>query len=290
MREILFKVRYFKTYEQDIIFWGCMSFVLVTCVLIIGCRNSPSNMANDEKELFIKKEAKSEKTISIRADYWFPFNGNSNDKQPGFIIEFAREIFCNAGYLLDYDIIPWSRAVASVRDGKFDGLVGAFKSDVPDFIFPDNEQGISKTIFMVRKDTRWRYDGISSLSNIRLGVIQDYGYGKIIDEYVERNKNDATLIDTISGRNVVKRNLERLMRGRIDAIIDVEPVLEHTIKEQRWADRFIKAGTASEDKVYIAFSPNNPKSKIFAKILSDGMLQLRVSGRYKTILSQYEKD
>lgn len=276
--------------EKSIFFSLVIHWVLASVFLNIACSNSPSSIFDNKEVQSVEIETKRERTISLRADYWFPFNGRPDDKQPGFVVELAREIFREAGYSINYDILPWSRAISSVRAAKFDALVGAFKSDVPDFIFPDNEQGLSKTIFMVKKDSKWRYDGLSSLAQIRLGAVQDYGYGTALDNYIQSNKYNANLVDLISGQEVIKRNLNRLKMGRIDAIIDVEAVLKHTIKAEGWSEYFIKAGIASEDKVYIAFSPNNPKSKMYAKILSEGMLKLRHSGRYKTILEQYEID
>ena len=48
------------------------------------------------------------------------------------------------------------------------------------------------------------------------------------------------------------------------------------------------AGPASDiTPLYIAFSPNNPKSGEYAKALSEGMTRLRKSGKTEAIMQQY---
>ena len=41
------------------------------------------------------------------------------------------------------------------------------------------------------------------------------------------------------------------------------------------------------EKIYIAFSPQKPESHKLAKILSEGMLKLRESGKLEEILNKY---
>ena len=48
------------------------------------------------------------------------------------------------------------------------------------------------------------------------------------------------------------------------------------------------AGSASESiPLYVAFSPSNPKSETYAKIVSDGVEKLRKSGALKSIMNRY---
>jgi len=43
-----------------------------------------------------------------------------------------------------------------------------------------------------------------------------------------------------------------------------------------------------ESKLYIAFSPKNPKSKEYAKLITDGIEQMRLSGELSQILAKYK--
>ena len=42
-----------------------------------------------------------------------------------------------------------------------------------------------------------------------------------------------------------------------------------------------------ESKLYIAFSHRNPKSKQYAKLITDGIEQMRLSGELSEILAKY---
>jgi len=50
---------------------------------------------------------------------------------------------------------------------------------------------------------------------------------------------------------------------------------------------FKKVAVIDFSDIYIAFSPKNPNSKKYAKILSDGMLEIKRSGELQKILDKY---
>ncbi|MBF0379047.1 MAG: hypothetical protein HQK72_16440, partial [Desulfamplus sp.] len=50
------------------------------------------------------------------------------------------------------------------------------------------------------------------------------------------------------------------------------------------------AGTLPTDKtdyIFIAFSPNNPKSKDYATLITEGIKEMRANGKLKEILNSY---
>ncbi|SFV56538.1 ABC transporter, periplasmic domain [hydrothermal vent metagenome] len=64
-------------------------------------------------------------------------------------------------------------------------------------------------------------------------------------------------------------------------------VLEYYFKIKNSHIPFKIAGSTYADNVYLAFSPNNPHSKEYAKILSEGINTLRKSGELDKILAKY---
>jgi len=228
-----------------------------------------------------------EGVITIRADSWPPFNGEAGSSRPGYMVEVATAVFEKAGYRVDYQTMPWSRAIERTRAGEFDAVVGAFRTDVPDFIFPRVAMGMAETIVLVRKGTTWRYDGIDSLAKVKVGVVKDYSYGKTMDDYVRAHAADPGRIEIIYGEDVAVRNLRKLAMGRIDAMVDVRTVLDYAIAREGLAGRFIEAGTISRDDVHVAFSPRRPTSRTYAELLSKGIEELRESGQMQRILAAY---
>jgi polar amino acid transport system substrate-binding protein len=200
----------------------------------------------------------------------------------------AKRVFEPAGHKVDYQILSWARAIEDARQGKFVGIIGAARRDAPDFVFPSEELGMSRTAFVVRKSDKWEFGGVDGLKGRTLGVIRDYSYSERLDAWVEANKANEQRIQVTSGDNALDLNLRKLQRGRIDTVMDGEWVLEYTLASLK-LDKELRIAGADEnaDPVYIAFSPANPKSKEYAQLLAEGIARLRASGELAAILTKY---
>lgn len=229
--------------------------------------------------------------IVLGADIWPPFNCEPGSKNPGYMVEIARKIFEQKGHKIIYKEIPWSRAINICRKGKINGIIGAAKGEAEGFVFPKEPLGKLENFAFVLKDSNWKYDGIDSLKKVKLGLIIDYDYGEKMNKYLEDNK-DSKLIEKVGGTDPLRKNILKLKAKRIDAVIEAKPVFEYTVNKMGVSDLFKSAGSDGEpDPIYIAFSPNNPKSKEYAKILSDGIVEMRKSGELAKILAKYgQKD
>ena len=237
--------------------------------------------------LFINHAVAEFKTISIGADVWYPYNGISKSSELGFMIDIAVEVFKEKGYSVDYKNLPWNRAKDECRKGKMDAVVGAYKDDVPDFIFPEIEQGVSKTVFWVKKGSTWRYDGIRSLEEIKVGVIADYLYGDEFDNYVKKYNGNVQRVQVAHGDTALSSNIKKLMKERIGTFVEDIMVCSVELKNMKLSEEVVPAGQLVENNVYMAFSPKLETSKTYAEILTEGMMSLRKTGKLKTILDKY---
>jgi polar amino acid transport system substrate-binding protein len=221
--------------------------------------------------------------IVMAADPWPPF-------APGYMIDIAEEVFTKNGHTFKFEVMPWSRAIIEARTGNVNGIIGAARGDAPDFVFPENEQGQIVNTFFVNKGSSWTYTGIESLKSVKLGLILDYDYSEEISEYV-KNQADSKLVQFIGGNAPLSQNIKKLKAGRIDVTLEASTVFNFTANEMGESGSF-KVGGVLEDTpesslIYMAFSPANPNSAKYAKILSDGMTELRTSGRLAEILKKY---
>jgi polar amino acid transport system substrate-binding protein len=224
-------------------------------------------------------------TITIAADPWPPYNGIAGSAEPGYGIELAKKIYGEAGYEIIYINIPWARAVPETRQGNFNAIIGANIEDAPDFIFPEEEFGISKRALWALKGTAWRFNGMDSLKSVKIGAIQDYSYGKQFNDFFRKNKN---LVDYVHGENALLLNISKLLTGRINVIIENRNVFLYTVKKLGVSDRIINVGSeVSSDKVYIAFSPGIKESKKYAAIFTRGIRKMQQNGDLKKILEKY---
>lgn len=235
--------------------------------------------------LAISTAARAE-TISILADEWCPYNCAPGSDKPGYMIEVAQKVFGAAGHKVEYKTMNWSRALEVTREGKNLAVAGASPSDAPDFVYPANSLGQMMTAYFTAKDSSWKFSGLASLKGKKLGVIKDYTYSGDADKYITETK-DPELVQVMSGDKALEKNINKLVAGRIDAIVEDANVFGLVSKELKLQDKVKQAGSEAPSAIFIAFSPANPKSKEYAKLLSDGVAQLRKSGELAQILKKY---
>jgi len=226
-------------------------------------------------------------TLTLKADYWMPFNGDGKT-DTGYVLDLAKAIFEPKGHKVVFVITPWDKAIAETRAGKGEGLIGASPSDAPDFVYPAEEQGESVLLFCVKAGSPWKYTGIDSLRTVKLGVIKDYSYYKDLDDYIKASPG-AVAFGT--GTNPLQTNLTKLVQGEFGVLIDDRSVLKYTIAKMNLQGKVAFTMATSDvvkpSKLFIAFSPKNPKSAEYAKLLSEGMAGLRASGELQKILAKY---
>lgn len=226
-------------------------------------------------------------TITLMGDSWAPYNAEPNSNEEGYAIEVARIIFERNGLKVEYEIAPWNRSLLEIRAGGYTGIVGASKGDARDFVFPEEEIGITKNVFFVTNNSKWRYSGIQSLEKERLGVIADYSYGKELDEYIKANNNNENKVQKVRGEDALLQNIKKLQAGRISVLVEDKAVLEYRLKKMGILTGIVEAGAIEENPIYIAFTPKNPNSGLYAKMISDGIVGLRKSGKLREILKKY---
>jgi polar amino acid transport system substrate-binding protein len=225
--------------------------------------------------------------LTIRADVWFPINGLPNSDKPGYMIEIASTIMKNHGREVDYRTMPWERSLDQVRKGNFDCVVGAYKEDAPDFLFPEQPWGRIETLFYAKSDSTWRYEGIESLKSITLGTIGGYAYSEEFDAYIEQNKSSSK-VQVINANNALEQNIKKLLAGRIDALVESDLVLEAKLQEMGLEGQLKQAGQLiGATEMYIACSPAKEGMQDIVKQLNDGLIQLRESGKLSPILTKY---
>jgi polar amino acid transport system substrate-binding protein len=227
-------------------------------------------------------------TITVRADSWCPFNCAPNSNKPGYMIEILQQTLGKKGHTIDYQEMNWARAITSSRAGKFNAVVGARKTEVPDFIFPELPIGVDKSCFYVLPKTIWKYTGVESLDAVKVGVIRDYTYDNgEFDKYIKTHQNNSQRVEIMTGDDPLARNISKLVSGRITTFVETEPVVQHLLSNYQKSTKIMKAGCFPGAPLNVAFSPVHPQSKEYAQIVSDGVIELRKSGALKKILAKY---
>lgn len=227
-----------------------------------------------------------EKVISIRTDVWCPFACEPKAKNPGFMIEIVQDILKKEGYTVDYQLMPWARAIRDTKLGKYDAIIGAGRSDAPGFIFPDEPQGLTKYSTFGLKETNWKYLDEKSLEGIKLGAISSYSYDDETNRLIEKKHGS---IELVSGDEPLGQLIKMVEQKRIMAFVESPQVLSFYLKEKNIKIKLNDLGPLKENsqELYIAFSPEKKELSGLAKKISLGTVELRKTGKLKKILSKY---
>lgn len=226
-------------------------------------------------------------TLTIASDYWYPMNGEPAAEKPGYMIEIATAIFKPHNINIEYKLMPWERSVIQTRSGTYNCVVGAYKTDTPDFIFPKEHWGFDTPKFFTLKDDPWIFNGsIASIKERNIGLIQGYNYYSEFDEYAK--KQTGMHIQYARSEIGLETNIKKLFAGRIDTLVESSNVLHAKLNELGKSGTLKESGNITKPvAMYMACSPKLASSERFINIINQDFLKLKQTGKLNTILNRY---
>lgn len=206
------------------------------------------------------------------------------------MIEIAQRAFARNHITVRYETMPWTDAIERARKGEFSGIVGAAQGDAPDFVFPSIAQGAVQNRFYVKAGRNWRYKGMRSLADVKLGIIEDYSYSDALDAYIKKYQSDPERILKATGDNALDDNIQKLMSGEIDILVEDKYVMDYYLSQHRGSVQVGVAGTlpfSANDDVFIAFSPAHPEAQRYAEMIAQETRDMKLSGELTDIMKEY---
>jgi len=229
--------------------------------------------------------ASAAETVRLRADMWMPYNGDPDSKTPGYVVELAKAIFEPQGIKVDYQMMPWMEALTNARAGKIDGVIGAGSAELEGLTAPQESIGEPRVVLLVKKDSTWKFENVTSLKGVRLGAIDGYTYWESLDAYIKAGKAPAVV--RFGGDTPLVDGLNQLKEGKIDVMPETMAVFVWTVKGMGMSPSdFRIAHTWQNEPIYLAFSKDE-KGVRYAKIFDEGMGKMRASGALATLLKRY---
>ena len=226
-------------------------------------------------------------TLILKADRWCPFScepTSQKSKDVGYLVEVAKIIFERKGHNIDYQVDTWTNSIDSVRSGSATAIVATTKPDAPDFIYPTKSMGSNKECFYVKRLDPWEFVKMEHLKNRKIGIVESYAYSAELMSYLLDHPEQTV---KSNGDMPLMMNLKNMTENKIDTIIENPFVFNYATTGKKIRDNYEEAGCTEGDPLYIGFSPKNPRSKEFAKILSEGIEDLRKDGTLDKIITKY---
>lgn len=222
-------------------------------------------------------------TLRVRADEWCPYNCHPRSKEKGYLIELLERWAAKEKLQLDYQLVPWSRALLDTRAGYNEVIVGVSVSDAEgmNMSLPISED---KTCFYT-SGSKWRYQKPEDLDQLQsLGMAQDYIWPDLVIEWINSNPSK---VQRTSGEKPLEANLKKLAGGRIEALIENSDVVKHYSKQQVEKSVINEAGCLKSFSIHIAFTRRNKKSAKWQKSFDRFVVELKKNGELDRIVQKY---
>lgn len=224
------------------------------------------------------------RTLVFASDEWCPYVCFEST-QPGYLVELARAVFESPSRPVEIRRMSWPRAVREAEAGRIDGVLGAAAGESPRLRYPERPAAGDPVAFAVRHDDPWRFDGVDSLVERRIGIAEGYRFGPPFDAALFAEGRPVPGVEALSTEQPTRINLQKLVGGRIDTVIDNGHVLRHESERGGFFPAVRIIATGIEQPVFVAFA-DSPEGEAMARHF-DRTLDLR-SGRQKVTGLQRE--
>lgn len=160
--------------------------------------------------------------LQVTGSLWSPYV-DGDLPNGGLAADLVRTALTRAGYEVNANVEPWSRAYEGAAVGVYDVVPAIWQTEErgEDLIF-SNPYLLNDIIFMSRQGVLVEYGTLSDLSGYRIGVVRDYAYDEAFD-------SDPSLQRVVNGHLI--QNLLLLRQDRLDMVVGDKWALLHEISQ-----------------------------------------------------------
>tara|TARA_R110002096_G_scaffold275602_2_gene469346 strand:+ start:521 stop:1324 length:804 start_codon:yes stop_codon:yes gene_type:complete len=208
-------------------------------------------------------------------------------KPAGYIVDIVKTVFKDSPYKLEFQTLPWSRAIIRVRTGAVTALLSPAKKEAPDLLFPKEAIGLQRMCFYVQKGSKWKYTDESSLAGLQIGIATDTSIEEL-NNYIKKHPTQFHYMPYT--KDYVPLSLRMLDIGRFDAFIFTYNSTKFTMRHLELENRIQAAGCVSSAPLYMAFSPKTSEPDTLKSMMAfydQRMEYLKKTGVISDIMASY---
>ncbi len=222
------------------------------------------------------------KMVSISAQENYPPYMSQDMIGHGLYIEIATAVFERTGYSVTTHFYPWTRALYMAKMGQHDLVIGTYAlEERAEYLkYSDPIDTLSGQLFGL-KSTHFTFEGIPSLEGKSVGVGRGYGY---IDKF-----DINVFIRKVVEKDNVK-NLEKLLIGRIDFILENDKTMQYYINRYYpYRKNDVKAfgPILMAQTTHLGISRNISRTDELVIAFNKGLALIKADGTYSKIVSRY---
>lgn len=223
--------------------------------------------------------------VSFVGDIWCPYNCAEQEADKGALVELLTEILKRRGIALDYRVLPWSRALQEVREGRIDGIIGAGAADAKYATLTRKPWLHAELATLTHRDTGFRWQGFDSLTGKSVVVIANYEYAQPLPAWLAANPQ---AVHQLSGDNAFRQAVLLILHKRQQVFFSSYPALRRHLQTAEFANALAIHKTGLKTPIFMGVTETKPYSAALLAVLNEGFDALVVSGKADTIIARYD--
>jgi len=215
--------------------------------------------------------------LKIVADYWPPFT--TEQKGQRMAADLVENALNKINVIHTTQIVQWNELMEGILSGKYDAIVGAWKSKEREAYLLFSRAYIENRIKLIgRIDNRIVFNNLHQLMGKKVGLVEGYAYGPEVSE----NKN----IVKVTGATLAS-NIKHLMAKKIDYLL-ADSIVAQAMKE--FLPKEVRNNLIIYEKavvikpLYFAIRKNYPNGKAILEKFNNAISDMIADGSYNKIL------
>ncbi len=228
------------------------------------------------------KSVAAEKVVIVDSR-WLPYYGQFLPNY-GIVPEIVSAAYKAADYNVEFNFMSWSRALESVKKGKYDAVATASITEERAKHYLYSEPFLaSPIVFFKKKNSPINtWNSLDDLKAYKIGVLKGYAYSPEFD--------NAGFLKKVVARSEVL-SFKKLFYEQADLIVMDQFVGNFTIEEKLFGREKIAFETMSPplyaDKLHLMFSKKIPGASGKIAAFNKGIEIIRENGSLQTILARH---
>ncbi len=201
---------------------------------------------------------------------------SSTERVEGYSWDVLKESFLTMGYSIEYEIVPWPRALKLLVHGQTDLLFPISKSDKRLRSFNYSKESINTVNYVIYfpKNSSIKWEGYKSLNETTIGIKRGYHYGEKWHAFKNVAKYE---IGNISD------GFQMLDNGHIDGFIGYENSWDYVLRQKGWELKFRKTPIVDSNLEYVVSMKGVEKNNKLLEVYDKGKRILIENGRLQEI-------
>lgn len=195
--------------------------------------------------------------------------------------QLTRQAFAEAGYSVSIEFIPWARAVEWGKEGKIDGLMGAWLTPERTAFFAETTSVMSNNLVFYRKrNTGTQFSSFEDIAKQQLWIGTVHGYAQ------PRGLIEAGVNFVYTTQD--KQPFMLLSKGRVDLVIVDKTYGDVTLALPDMQNHSINieqmAGIVEQRSMHVLLSKHLTNADEISEAFNQGLKALKKDGRFQKIV------